>query len=111
MLKFNLNLVVLVFLFLASNLFAQNKEKSKVCIPKGRVFRVQTLDNGGPPGSGRRDPNALECCSKLVERNTIDWCDSGMSGAASNTCLACGDSICEKSLENSCNCPEDCIKK
>jgi hypothetical protein len=52
------------------------------------------------------------CCIGLVKRCGLPMSDGSCNSTAGGvngfpTCLACGDGICD-SLENRCNCPEDC---
>jgi len=86
-------------------------KKKQNCFAKGVVHDSQTLDLGGPPGSGPPDPKAIPCCKGLLERNSIAYCGSAMSGSAEMICISCGDKKCEAKLENSCNCLEDCPKQ
>jgi hypothetical protein len=88
---------------------AAENNKAPKCFKKGELYLAQTLDNGGPPGSGGIDPNAIPCCGNLEERNSISYCGMGIAGGkAEMVCIACGDGKCEKTYENHCNCPEDC---
>jgi hypothetical protein len=61
--------------------------------------------------------DSFECCSGLVKISASPPMDKdcnpiipeGSTGYEPGwTCLPCGDGICEKEIENTCNCPEDC---
>lgn len=102
-------MVFLIFVFLIGNSFVFAGVQTKKCFKKGELYLAQTLDNGGPPGSGAIDPDAIPCCGNLEERNSISYCGMGIAGGkAEMVCIACGDNKCEKAFENHCNCPEDC---
>jgi len=62
---------------------------------------------------GKFPDASVVCCQGLKARELIlgyqGNCGTGNApGGYAAVCLACGDGVCEKSLENKCNCPEDC---
>jgi hypothetical protein len=95
------NLLIASFVFfLFTGYVGADVERQKECVTVGR-----TLGNY---------PDASEvCCSGLKARNLkIGYqgkCDmANAPGGYAAVCLACGNHVCDKELENKCNCPEDC---
>lgn len=74
-----------------------------ICRPK-----VQT-----PPACGGAGYYGVACCEGLMSRcgkaNADGSCDPTAGGYQGMPyCLSCGDGTCETSVENHCNCPDDC---
>jgi len=68
-------------------------------------------------GSGEGLSLGYECCEGLVSRAGIGGTMLDSEGVCDfvvgsfGVCLPCGDGVCDETLENVCNCPEDCVEE
>jgi len=61
----------------------------------------------------KKDPDVRdECCLTLKRTGAWAWIDGGceqLVGTPLQTCISCGDGVCENTIfENYCSCPKDC---
>lgn len=77
-------------------------ESESACLDIGETGQVK--GEPGPDGWKLKQ----KCCEGLVDKESIEVCGKGITGGYIYTCVACGDGVCERDIENRCNCAEDC---
>jgi hypothetical protein len=81
----------------------ENKEKC--------LNAINNSTNCAKEGQSIITPNYKSCCGGLKSISYMHISKSGTCELLNTTlkiCSKCGDNICNESIENKCNCPQDC---
>jgi hypothetical protein len=94
----NLKFFITLVLLASHNVMAKTPSK-EICLKQGEAPTGTSMGRDKTPGN--------DCCQGLTAVTPKITCGKGFGGYV-GICVPCGNGICEKELENNCNCPSDC---